>query len=410
MSSLLGILSRTQPFTHTPLAATKDQIRLVSADWKPLASSSTIRLKISTYPRNACPEYDALSYVWGAEIPHHDILLNGKNFRIRENLYAFLKNALSTDRGGAIVDVRHDRSPYRPKYLWIDQLCIDQTSTPEKSQQVQRMAETYAHAKTVIAWLGAGTPSSNSAMEFMFRTVEFAMRRLRPTESYETRWDKYLVHNEHAFRNVRDLFNRPYWCRVWTVQEFLLPQPEQLIVACGERFMQWEDIFRLYNVSGWTWTTDDVARREKLYGAAMPLLKERSEGLWLDCDGRTITGEYRRKQSHHQMCVYIKSFANQKCFLPHDHIYGLLALCGLDNEVKVDYDKSPSAVYWDFMGILLRHNTNVGAYIHAGLAMTMGLTGRELETRDPRVQDMFKKLFNTEKSIEDVFTGKCHVW
>lgn len=176
MSSLFSaVTGRAPPFTHTPLDLEEDQIRLSSLHRQPLAISGCIQLRIHTFRRNACPEYDALSYVWGPESPGHNILLNGKSFRVRDNLYAFLKNALS----GAIKNASHpDRGKYYVKYLWIDQLCIDQSSVLEKNHQVQRMAEIYKGAGTVVAWLGAASSGSNNAMDFMMRTVRFAMLSL----------------------------------------------------------------------------------------------------------------------------------------------------------------------------------------------------------------------------------------
>ncbi|KAI9767521.1 MAG: hypothetical protein M1839_004481 [Geoglossum umbratile] len=399
--------SGARPFTHTPLDVKEDQIRLISLDRQPLAVSSCIRLSIRTFRRDACPEYDALSYVWGPESPAHNILLNGKSFRVRDNLYAFLENAIS----GAIESVSHS-SEYCVKYLWIDQLCIDQTSVLEKNHQVQRMGEIYKNAGTVVAWLGAASSGSNDAMDFMMRTVRFAMDSLghvSSSEQRETVWAQYLKNRENSFRNVRAIFNRSYWSRLWVVQEFLLPLPKQLIIACGERFIEWEDIFRLHNVSGWS--NANMDRRKELYGAAMPLFSERSEGFWLDCDGRRITGSYRRRSSdHHYMCVYLKRFADQRCLVPHDHIYALLAAAGLEDEVRVDYSKSPSAVYWDFLGVLLKADTTVGSYIYVGLAMNMGLTGRKPEAQGPEVQKTFKELFRVEGSIEEVFAGKCKGW
>lgn len=195
-----------------------------------------------------------------------------------------------------------------------------------------------------------------------------------------------------------------------------MPLPEQLIIACGERFIEWEDIFRLHNISGWSYANMD--KREELYGAAMPLLSQRSEGLWLDCDGRRITGSYRRRSSdHHHMCVILKSFRNHRCSVPHGHIYALLAVAGMEEDVRIDYSKSPSAVFWDFLGVLLEARTTVGSHIYVGLAIRMGLTGREPETQSRQVQKTFKELFRAdwsregvaERSIEEVL-GKYEVY
>ena len=38
--------------------------------------------------------------------------------------------------------------------LWIDALCIDQDGEVDKIEQVKQMRHIYAHAKSVMTWLG----------------------------------------------------------------------------------------------------------------------------------------------------------------------------------------------------------------------------------------------------------------
>jgi len=49
--------------------------------------------------------------------------------------------------------------------VWVDAICIDQTNTNEKSQQVQSMAKIYTVASRAIVWLGEATATSNQALE-----------------------------------------------------------------------------------------------------------------------------------------------------------------------------------------------------------------------------------------------------
>ena len=97
------------------------------------------------------PAYDALSYCWGGESPPASILLSGAPLCITPNLAA------------ALTRLRH---PDRPRYLWADQICIDQRSVndkgvqAEKAFQVRRMGEIYANARTVVVWLGAHSDAS----------------------------------------------------------------------------------------------------------------------------------------------------------------------------------------------------------------------------------------------------------
>lgn len=50
--------------------------------------------------------------------------------------------------------LRRLRSISDSRFLWIDQICIDQRSTAERSEQVSIMRDIYSGATLVNAWLG----------------------------------------------------------------------------------------------------------------------------------------------------------------------------------------------------------------------------------------------------------------
>jgi len=82
------------------------------------------------------PPYNALSYTWGlASDPHYPILLNGRTFYARENLWLALYG----------LQMRAD-----PVVIWIDAICIDQENIPERDHQVRKMKAIYEQADQVI--------------------------------------------------------------------------------------------------------------------------------------------------------------------------------------------------------------------------------------------------------------------
>ena len=94
--------------------------------------------------------FDALSYAWGSGDSPRSILINNREYAVGANLHA------------ALLHLR-DRSMDR--IVWVDAICIDQTNTAEKSQQVQSMAKIYAKASRVIVWLGEAAATSDQALE-----------------------------------------------------------------------------------------------------------------------------------------------------------------------------------------------------------------------------------------------------
>ena len=67
------------------------------------------------------------------------ILVNGKSFLVRRNLYEFLEAAGTS---------------FPRLAIWIDAICIDQFNHAEKNQQVRQMGKIYTAAENVVVWLG----------------------------------------------------------------------------------------------------------------------------------------------------------------------------------------------------------------------------------------------------------------
>ncbi|KAF1997475.1 heterokaryon incompatibility, partial [Amniculicola lignicola CBS 123094] len=85
--------------------------------------------------------YYCLSYCWGDYNPTQDknILVNGKQFLVRANLWDFLDVA---------------RRKYPDRLFWIDAICINQSDNDEKGREVKRMGEIFSNATGVVVWLG----------------------------------------------------------------------------------------------------------------------------------------------------------------------------------------------------------------------------------------------------------------
>lgn len=101
-------------------------------------------------------KYEALSWCWGREdFTDHIVLTKGDQRylkRIKPNL------------GAALRELRHRN---RPRYLWIDAICIDQEHVEERNHQVDMMSEIYGGAKGVCIWLGEATDESRTAIPFI---------------------------------------------------------------------------------------------------------------------------------------------------------------------------------------------------------------------------------------------------
>jgi hypothetical protein len=157
------------------------------------------RLSVESMKPRA-PRYEALSYVWGDGATRYPLFIGNEELPISGNLQQALRR------------LRH---PNVARDLWIDAVCIDQSSSDEKKFQVQQMYDIYTSATRVLIWLGEGDEASDQAMRIL-KEQGFAQ----------------------AFDRAVKIFERPWWNRVWTLQEGLAAKSDALMI-CGEEAIPW---------------------------------------------------------------------------------------------------------------------------------------------------------------------------
>ena len=113
--------------------------------------------------------------------------------------------------------------------LWVDVLCINQFDDLEKNSQVSAMAEIYLYAIGVVAYLGEDDADS----DLIFRTLTH-----EPKSPLIV--DGVLVGLEDQHFCFQQLFSRPYWRRLWTVQERKFAR--RLLILCGDQLAPWESL------------------------------------------------------------------------------------------------------------------------------------------------------------------------
>lgn len=141
-------------FVHTSLPPVP-AIRLLQILPERFFHSDGLRICILVrkFALSSLPSYHALSYCWGPPRASTPIILaNDLQMPVRDNLYAFLREARSAKTLAGV-------------WIWIDALCIDQTNIPERNDQVARMKVLYEGAAKIIIWLGSPPVPSGSASD-----------------------------------------------------------------------------------------------------------------------------------------------------------------------------------------------------------------------------------------------------
>jgi hypothetical protein len=291
------------------------------------------------------PEYRALSYTWGAPAPVQKIAVNNQSFLVRQNLYDFLKAFR------ARLHRFQDCGDYgnEVQWLWIDQICIDQSVVKERNHQVEMMSDIYRRASYVYVWLG----KSNERIESVMRTIKADFRHYhdhnsateRPGKRRKLSRDKVAdpdndlisassdesLTNELSGPVLQRFFGNPYWLRLWIVQEIMLAR--YIRVICGETLLSWEEIKRFCS-SGLKRFLPEAA-------LAVP-----PQVLWLT--------QHALSDKQFTYPNLLHAFGTSGCENPRDKVYALQGIVQRENRPVVFYQSSVEQVFQDAAKTMLK--------------------------------------------------------
>jgi hypothetical protein len=103
------------------------------------------------------------------------------------------------------------------------------------------MKEIYERAKQVIAWVGE--PSQDSAIGLKYLNMTKEQRAGIPSIQLGRKNTRLRRRRESS---LNELFNRPYWRRVWVIQE--LAVASSAVVQCGNDYIEWENFAAAHDI------------------------------------------------------------------------------------------------------------------------------------------------------------------
>ncbi|KAH6673947.1 heterokaryon incompatibility protein-domain-containing protein [Plectosphaerella plurivora] len=218
------------PLVHRSLRDNVLNLRLVKLH-PATDATDTLKLDVEEHTRASAPPYEALSYAWGTEDAGGSVSISNQTVAVSETVETAL---------------RHLRLESVPRWLWIDQLCINQADDAEKSHQVGQMHLIYAEAIQALAWLGPG----NDEVGFLFHKIRETVKLLAQNDLetlekiYQPTNDEGANILDRVMRAFDDLCARSYWARVWIVQEFTVAR--HVVIVCGKHSIDANKITRLF--------------------------------------------------------------------------------------------------------------------------------------------------------------------
>ncbi|KAK3661733.1 hypothetical protein LTR56_000224 [Elasticomyces elasticus] len=292
--------------------SSRNDIRLLSILPGPVGSVIQLRLrKVSLYKLEC--QYDAISYMWGKSDNPHPVLVNGKVFYVRQNLWRFLRHCRDT--------------PFKERHhldLWCDAICINQADDIEKSHQVRRMDIIYRTARSVMIWLGDVSEQVGSSPGDYSDLTWKQNRWFAPRQSTH---NNTLIDAETQYaldQTMERILQNPYWRRLWVFQEIRLARTARIVLGTG--LLGLEPVIRAI-----TTLTSDFSR-------CFGLLPFICLAIDANDDGRSLG-------------YYVDQCKSHSCVNPRDHIFALLGLVERGQDFPVSYS-SPAgelllrAVQW----------------------------------------------------------------
>lgn len=279
-----------EPFRYDTLDVPSREIRLL--DLLPGSWGEDIHCQLSTASLDDLPEYETISYVWGDSSVRRPIIVDETIFMVTVNLEKALRR------------LRRQQTSRR---MWADAICINQEGLDERSHQVSIMGAVYKECREVQIWLGEEndlpleplSPEDLWTWQFISKGIrsEFEkfieshnikhvapLNAVRSVYEQDSQLDvpaalqllRLLAEDKHFYdlpffeitefpsftlcnnwlcarNSLVNIFSRPWWTRMWTAQEAILPPKAtvhlgahnadlQLFFQAGECF--WDHYYR----------------------------------------------------------------------------------------------------------------------------------------------------------------------
>jgi hypothetical protein len=330
-----------QKTLYRPLNYQKQEIRLY--ELLPCLPSMEIRGRFIIEPLDTCPRFAALSYTWGPdELDKRSILVDdSRQMFARKNLWNFLRQQSSIIKS--------------PKCFWIDAICINQDVVPERNHQVSMMKKIYTTASEVYIWLGVEAENSDDAMDWL---IEKGSKKLRPHgPGYHPIW------NRLQGKALVRLCERPYWRRMWIIQEIV--HAERIVLWCGSKSVEWDVVENLYltlkTLQNEAWDVHHESVLGVLQSAAAVM-------AWQRAHWRHPGVPAPRLQT------LIEVFQDWQCKDVRDKVFALVSMADQDTAIEPDYSLTVREIFY----AVQKNHADSGWKFGNLLSQLLGLSRRDI--------------------------------
>jgi hypothetical protein len=300
---------------------------------------------------NAPSQYRTVSYRWDTSPGKiSTITVNGGTLMVYPNIERILRDI---------------RSKFWSQLVWIDQLCIDQENTFEKSAQVAMMGQIYQKAAEVRICLAVPNvagygfwrgyrDSKLSPKQREIRDVAAFIQQLKQSRLLQD----YTPGNSHGsllsyarlqdWKALGNLLEQPWFHRMWMIQEIGMAT-NRVKIHYGQEVIDWDDFVLAMVVLA----RSELKRFSELLSADISTEKE------FPAIENVLIMENMRSEA--ERLTLLETLILCQRFEATEQVDKIYALLGVSSKqdpiargIKIDYNSSPFTVFTNLAAALLK--------------------------------------------------------
>ncbi|KAK5727737.1 hypothetical protein LTR17_012499 [Elasticomyces elasticus] len=302
----------------------RDHIRLLRPA---LDRDGQLCCTLAVFRLETAPPYAALSYSWSAG-PSGHVEVAVAEYAEADSYHESIPKVSGPIHGNIVVSQDLTNAFRRmylrpPRWYWCDAICIDQSNSAEKTDQVNMMRFVYLQAEYVCIWLGEDVHDEDQDEDEDNQTSPVAHEQSGISQA--------------KLRSLCELDARAWWSRLWEVA-----LAQEALVCIGDRTYTWEQ-FTEQMKAGF----EKVERFNSTVAVHHRFSSENFEDARKHVDHlEDIRAEFRRNAAI-PLSRLLEDSVGAHASEPVDKVNGLLALAPVltRRDIHAAYDAPPAETF-----------------------------------------------------------------
>jgi hypothetical protein len=340
-TTLRSDIPSPRAFSYVPLQNSKSDFRLVILDPATDYASNLCCTVLNSSLDSVC-EYEALSYVWGECEALNPIFLRHASLSNESPTQAETHSFEFSVKLNLEAALRSLRLPDKPRTLWIDSICINQSNLKERTEQVNLMGRIYRQCRRDLLWLGSETDKIRRAMNLIQRLIPCNENEANISELLEDDWSDI-----EAMIGANQV-----WRRIWIVQEFYFAP--KILLFCHGQSLDWDVVVKMIEDNQ---DFQDIMVNQcgtKLFQVAHRCFDSITTFQTIKHELSSAGGLFDQN-----FMSLVLTFSSWGATHRIDRIYALRNLAEDASDFQLDYTKSLNEVSVDFSEHIIIHNKSL---------------------------------------------------